>query len=301
MVEKRLASPRWVARKEFYLLRLVAASDKATQTLYLRKQRIFAKVQCQAPNRQSQPTVQPQPAVVVSLFDYTCLGLVPWKERGFEVHAYDRRHPKGHRVTASGIHIHGVDLDTTASLNAVVAEHAGREVAFAMAFPPCTELSRAGARYWKVKGQADPHFQDDAAALVKRVDTALARLKCPYFIENPSSSTLRTLWRAPDHTFEPCWFGGYLDANDPHPMYPKHVPNQDAYTKRTGLWVGGGFHQLPPQLRVDPTFKEWTEGSSGKRKRASPILYSGGAEGKEARHATPRGFSEAIAAAYACA
>ena len=158
MGEKRLASPRWVARKEFSLLRLVAASDKATQTLYLRKQCIFAKVQCQAPNHQSQPTVQPQPAVVVSLFDYTCLGLVPWKERGFEVHAYDRRHPKGHRVTASGIHIHGVDLDTTASLNAVVAEHAGREVAFAMAFPPCTELSRAGARYWKVKGQADPHF-----------------------------------------------------------------------------------------------------------------------------------------------
>ena len=31
---------------------------------------------------------------------------------------------------------------------------------------------------------------------------------------------------------------------------------------------------------------------------ARPI---GGAEGKEARHATPRGFSEAIAAAYACA
>ena len=111
-----------------------------------------------------------------------------------------------------------------------MAEHAGREIAFAMAFPPCTELSRAGARYWKVKGQADPHFQDNAAALVKRVDSALAQMKCPYFLENPSSSTLRKLWRAPDHTFEPCWFGGYLDANDPHPMYPKHIPNQDAYT-----------------------------------------------------------------------
>ena len=85
-------------------------------------------------------------------------------------------------------------------------------------------------------------------------------------------------------------------------MYPKHIPNlhnQDAYTKRTGLWVGGGFHQLPPQRRIDPTFKEWTEGSSGKRKRVSPLLYSGGTEGKEARHATPRGFSEAIATAYA--
>jgi hypothetical protein len=29
------------------------------------------------------------------------------------------------------------------------------------------------------------------------------------------------------------------------------------------------------------------------------ILYSGGMEGKEARHATPRGFSEAIAQMYA--
>ena len=56
--------------------------------------------------------------------------------------------------------------------------------------------------------------------------------------------------------------------------------------------VGGGFHQLPPQRQIDPAFKEWTEGSSGKRKRVTPILYSGGAEGKKARHATARGFSE---------
>ena len=113
-------------------------------------------------------------------------------------------------------HIHGVKLHTKASLSAVVAEHAGREIAFAMAFPPCTELSRAGARYWKVKGQADPHFQDNAAALVKRVDSALAQMKCPYFLENPSSSTLRKLWRAPDHTFEPCWFGGYTSMPTIH-------------------------------------------------------------------------------------
>ena len=296
MTKKRL-SPRRAAMKEFHLLRLVArAGNNATKKFYLRRQRIIAKAQLQIHRPVGR---QPQPAVIVSLFDYTCLGLEPWKKRGFEVHAYDRRHPEGHHVTASGIHIHGVNLHTKASLNAVVVEHVGREVAFTMAFPPCTELSRAGARYWKVKGQADPHFQDNAAALVKRVDSALARMICPYFIENPSSSTLRKLWRAPDHTFEPCWFGGYLDANDPHPMYPKHRPNQDAYTKRTGLWVGGGFHHLPSQRRIDPTFKEWTEGSSGKRKRVSPLLYSGGTEGKEARHATPRGFSEAIATAYA--
>ena len=93
-------------------------------------------------------------------------------------------------VTASGIHIHGVNLHKKSSLNAVVAEHAGREVAFAMAFPPCTELSRAGARYWKVKGQADPHFQDNAAALVKRVDSALTRMNCPYFMAAEAASEL---------------------------------------------------------------------------------------------------------------
>ena len=245
----------------------------------------------------SKPSSKP---VVISLFDYTCLSLAPWQARGYEVHAYDRRHPAGHIVTASGVHLHGVDFNTPGALDAVVAEHSGREVAFAMASPPCTELSRAGARYWKAKGIADPHFQDDAADLVKRVDRVLSQLGCAYYIENPAGSTLRKLWRTPDHTFEPYWFGGYLKANDSHPMYPSHiVPNQDAYTKRTSLWVGGGFHHLPPQRRVQPEFKHWTEGATGKRRRTSPIIYSGGAEGKEARHATPRGFSEAIARAYA--
>ena len=244
-------------------------------------------------------TAPTRPSVVISLFDYTCLSLAPWKARGFEVHAYDRRHPDGYTVTASGVHIHGIDLSTAEALQSVVDEHAGRKMAFAMAYPPCTELSRAGARYWKEKGESDPHFQDNAAALVTSVDDALKQFNCPYYIENPASSTLRNLWRAPDHTFEPCWYGGYLSENDPHPMYPNQIPNQDAYTKRTGLWVGGGFHQMPPQRRVEPTFKEWVEGSTGKKRRVTPILYSGGAEGKEARHATPRGFSEAIAIAYA--
>jgi hypothetical protein len=239
------------------------------------------------------------PAVVISLFDYTCLSLAPWQARGYEVHAYDRRHPKGHVVTASGVHLHGVDFNTPGALDAVVAEHAGREVVFAMASPPCNDLSRAGARYWEVKRQANPHFQDDAAALVQHVDATLAQLGCPYYIENPASSSLRRLWRPPDHVFEPFWFGAYLDAEDAHPMYPNNIPYQDAYTKRTGLWVGGGFHQMPPQRRVEAIYKEWIESATGKRRRVSPILYSGSAEGKQARHATPRGFSEAIASAYA--
>ena len=62
-----------------------------------------------------QPAPAPTPAslplplckrVVVSLFDYTCIGLEPWRTRGFEVHAYDIRHPPGHTTTAAGIHLH---------------------------------------------------------------------------------------------------------------------------------------------------------------------------------------------------
>ena len=100
-------------------------------------------------------------------------------------------------------------------------------------------------------------------------------------------------WRPPDHTFEPHWYGGYLEPDDTHPRYPNHVPNQDAYTKRTGLWCGGGFTQLPPQKRVEPTWIYWGCPSTGKRRRVSPPMFSGGAEGKEARHATPARHGDA--------
>ena len=103
----------------------------------------------------------------------------------------------------------------------------------------------------------------------------------------------------PDLTFEPFWFGGYLDEEKVHPTFPTVVPDSDAYTKRTSLWVGGGFGRLPTQRRVEPTYKEWVDRATGKRRRVSPLLYSGGAEGKEARHATPRGFAEAVCLTYA--
>jgi hypothetical protein len=271
---------------------LTVASALEAAVAVLRRARVPPAVAVAAPSDE-------RPRVAIALFDYTCLGLEPWRKRGYEVHAYDWRHPPGHTVTARGVHLHGVDLNDDAALAGVAAEHAGHQVGFAMAFPPCTDLSRAGARYWKAKGHADPHFQDTAVALVTRVQSVLEQFGCPYYIENPASSTLRSLWRPPDHTFEPCWYGGYLAHTDAHPTYPAHIPNQDAYTKRTGLWVGGGFHQMPPQRRVPPTFKEWTDGVTGKRRRVTPLLYSGGMEGKQARHATPRGFSEAMAQVYA--
>lgn len=238
--------------------------------------------------------------VVVGLFDFTCLGLEPWAKRGYECHAFDIRHPTGNTQTASGIHLHGVDLSPPGAIDGALSRFEGREVAFAMAFPPCTDLSRAGARYWATKLAENPNFQADAVAQVTNAVAALERLGCPFFVENPASSRLRSLYREPDLTFEPCWFGGYLEPDDAHPFYPSHIPNQDAYTKRTALWTGGRFGQLPPQKRVKPVWKEFTaDAATGKRRRVSPLFYSGGAEGKASRHATPRGFAEAIACAYA--
>lgn len=217
----------------------------------------------------------------------------------FLAQAYDIRHPKGDTVTPDGVHLHGCDLAAPDALSAIAATHADREVAFAMAFPPCTDLSRAGARYWAAKAKARPDFQTDAVELVRRVDATLRAFGCPFFIENPAASRLRALWRPPDFVFEPFWYGGWLAKDDAHPRCPAHVPLQDAYTKRTGLWVGGSFGALPPQRRVVPTFKEWTEPKTGKKRKISPPMFSGSAEGREARLCTPRGFAIAVAEAYA--
>ena len=291
------------ATEALHKLRGDASSDRSSTGLALRPPSPASPATPASPHAAIAHAAAPLvtlPRVVLALFDYTTLGLEPWRRRGYECHAYDLRHPKGHTVTADGIHLHGCDLSALDAPSAVVAAHADRDVAFAMAYPPCTDLSRAGARYWKAKAAARPAFQTDAAGLVRRVDAALSQLECPYFVENPAASKLRDLWRPPDFAFEPYWYGGWLRADDAHPRCPAHVPLQDAYTKRTGLWTGGGFGALPPQRRVVPTFKEWIEPQTGKKRKISPPMFSGGAEGKEARLCTPRGFAEAVAATYAC-
>lgn len=87
----------------------------------------------------------------------------------------------------------------------------------------------------------------------------------PYLIENPVS-TVATYWRKPDHQFDPCDYGGYLD------------PAGDYYTKKTCLWTGNGF-VMPPPKRVEPT-----EGSR------LPATH----DRAGVRSATPCGFAQAV-------
>lgn len=81
-----------------------------------------------------------------------------------------------------------------------------------IAHPPCTYLSRAGARWWKVPGRAE--LADKATEFVFTLrDAPIEKI----VIENPIGQ-LNKRWRYPDQTIQPWQFG--------HP-----------YSKSTCLWL----------------------------------------------------------------
>lgn len=106
-----------------------------------------------------------------------------------------------------GSHMQGDVLDVIA----------GGDFDLLIAHPPCTYLSRAGARWWKQPARAA--LADAAAAFVFALrDCGIPRI-C---IENPIGQ-LNARWRYPDQTIQPWQFG--------HP-----------FSKATCLWLTN----LPP-------------------------------------------------------
>ncbi len=97
-----------------------------------------------------------------------------------------------------------------------------------IAHPPCTYLSRAGARWWKDKERQAK--ADDAAQFVFALrDSGIPRIA----IENPRGQ-LNKRWRYPDQTIQPYEFG-------------------HEFSKATCLWL----KNLPP-LMVKFTFGDHT-------------------------------------------
>lgn len=135
---------------------------------------------------------------------------------------------------------------------------------FLAAFPPCTHLAVSGARWFRSKGFA---ALAEAATLFARCQWFGEWAGCPYLIENPVGR-MSSVHR-PDHIFNPCDFGGYLD------------PPGDGYTKKTCLWTGGGFVMPVPR----PV--EAVEGSRMARLPPS-------ADRADLRSVTPGGFAEAV-------
>jgi len=142
----------------------------------------------------------------------------------------------------------------------------GRDVAFIFAFPPCTHLAVSGAKWFKGKGL---RFLAEAVELVAVCAELCEQATAPYLIENPVG-TLSTYWREPDFKFDPWEYAGYLTD-----------PSEDAYTKKTCLWVGGGF-RMPKSKPVFPT--------KGSKMHTLPPSE----DRANLRSATPNGFARAV-------
>jgi hypothetical protein len=230
---------------------------------------------------------------VISLYDYTGDALRPWAEAGYECFAYDIQHDNS-TPTDYGINYIHADLYDPQTLLDILATHCSKAF-FMSAFPPCTDLSSAGARWWKDKEKEDPYFQITATRHVTNCDHLGKALNVPYYIENPVGALSR-IWRKADFTFNPYEYGGYLPKDDTHPDWPDVIPPRDAYRKRTCLWTGGYFN-MPDTRPVDPVNVVLNRKDPKKGKNFSPIHAKTGGKSlktKNIRSATPRGFAKAV-------
>jgi len=237
---------------------------------------------------------------IVSLYDYTGESLRPWAKMGYECFAYDIQNPK--RIEPypwNGVSYRYADLYDMGTLLRLFEQH-NNKVVFMSAFPPCTDLSAAGARWWKDKAKIDPAFQINAAKHVKTAALMGMAWHVPFYIENPIGALTR-LWRKPDHKFDPYEYGGYLPTDDAHPDWPQYIPPRDAYRKRTCLWTGGSF-RMPTKRPVDYVNLTYKRTDPTKGQNFNPQTGKLGGKSlrtKNIRSATPRGFARAVCEANA--
>lgn len=208
-----------------------------------------------------------KPEVVISLCDITGTMVEPWVEAGYEAVLVDPQHGEGvHRdgqITRIG---HVIDSARTWSFLRQVLK--GRSVAFVAAFPPCTDLAVSGSRWFEEKSRADWAFQFKAMQVVWHCQAIGEMSGAPWLVENPVS-VISSIWRKPDHTFNPCDFTLYAP--------------EDNYTKKTMLWTGGGFIMPKPA-------RDSTCGPPDDRIHRAPP----GPNRANFRSATPKGFARAV-------
>lgn len=162
----------------------------------------------------------------------------------------------------SGQHIQGDAIEAAYSL----------QWDLMIAHPPCTYLSRAGARWWK-----DPARQ---ALADKAADFVFALRDAPIpsiAIENPIGQ-LNRRWRYPDQTIQPYEFG--------HP-----------FSKATCLWL----KKLPPLMptAILADFKPLIRSNTGIGRRKGQKSH-GGLSGGLITAKTFPGIAEAMADQWGC-
>jgi hypothetical protein len=169
--------------------------------------------------------------IVVSLFDVSGKMVEPWLNQGYECWIVDIQHPPAYStcgVTTEG-NLHKVHYDLTKPW---LPPFDKNRIAFVAAFPPCDHLAVSGSRWFTGKGLRK---LSTAVEMFATAAEFCEWANAPYLIENPVS-TISSYWRKPDHTFSPHHFTGYN--------------LEDNYTKKTCLWVAGGF-VMPEKFELD--------------------------------------------------
>lgn len=205
--------------------------------------------------------------IIICLCDITGVMAKPWVDAGYEAILVDPQHPEGVHVDGQITRV-GQIIDHPETWSVLRRAIATGRVVFVMGFPPCTDLAVSGARWFNAKREADPAFQFKAMHVVWQCQIIGEMAGVPWAVENPVSQ-ISSLWRKPDHAFNPVDFTGYC-AND-------------NYTKKTCLWTGGGF--VMPE-----SFRDETLGAPDDRIHKCPP----GPERANIRSATPLGFAIAV-------
>ena len=118
-----------------------------------------------------------------------------------------------------------------------------------IAFPPCTYLSAAGARWWKGR----EYLQNEALEFVRWImNLPVEKIA----LENPTGA-INSRIRKPDQIIEPYWFG-------------------DPVNKRTCLWLKGLPLLVPTNLvQGSNKFMNSTPMSNEKRKKYRSRTFQG--------------------------
>ena len=234
-------------------------------------------------------------SVAVFLCDLTGVMAQPWLEAGYDCILIDPQHPEGittvqpqepHWGTLTKV---GHIIDHPVSWKVLRAAIQIHRVVFVAGFPVCTQLAVSGTARWAEKAAKDKHFQAKAMELVHECRVIGQLSGAPWFFENPVSS-ISSIYRKPDYTFQPYEYGGYLPDNDNHPLYPEYFPPLDAYGKKTCLWTGNGF--VMPDKRPVTMAADQLDGQG--QSKAHNKLGGKSDKTKNIRSATPRGFAQAV-------
>ena len=224
--------------------------------------------------------------IIWSLFDGSGLMVEKAAEAGhkcicFNYDGADHGGYQEHRLITRGVRYKNVFIDLDFVDRALDGEYGIPDLIYA--FPPCTDLASSGSRHFASKLAKDPLCQIKAAQTAKIAAYLGEWFGVPYMIENPRGR-LSTLWRKPDHRFDPFEYGRYLPRDDVHPQFQEYIRSRDAYPKETYLWVGNGFIMPAKRpVRVQDGFSDQYKKLGGKSARTKLI-----------RSLTPRGFAAAV-------